>query len=306
MRRVELSPRRSAVLLVACLIVASCGSRHQPATMQPGTGSSGGSTQFRADHVFLVLEENHSFDETIGNSAMPYFNGLASKYGLAAQYFADTHPSIGNYFMLTTGVIETNDDTFTGVVSDDNIIREFKKARISWKSYAESLPTVGYTGGDEYPYLRRHNPFSYLSDVLNDDTEAVNLVSFSQFASDLSKGTLPTFSYIVPNAVDDAHDGTLANADLWLQQNIEPLVDSTTFQNNGLLIVTFDEADDSDSSHGGGHIATLIICPKGKLAFQSQVIYRHESVLRLVLSSLGVSTFPGASATATSMEDFFR
>lgn len=299
LRRGDLS---FAVALAACLSLASCGGGPSPVTGQTGTGS----TPFRAAHVFLVVEENHGFDETVGNSAMPYFNGLASKFGLAVQYFADTHPSIGNYFMLTTGAIETNDDTFTGVIRDDNIVRELKKAGISWKSYAENLPAVGYSGGDAYPYLRRHNPFSYLSDVLNDSAEASNLVPFSQFASDLNKGTLPTFSYIVPNALDDAHDGTLANADLWLQQNIEPLVQSAAFQNNGLLIITFDEAEDSDSSHGGGHIATLIVCPKGKLAFQSQTIYQHESVLRFVLSSLGVANFPGASATASSMDEFLR
>ena len=59
---------------------------------------------------------------------MPYLNGLASKYGLATQYYADVHPSIGNYFMLTTGQIETIDDAFQGIVSDDNIVREMVKA----------------------------------------------------------------------------------------------------------------------------------------------------------------------------------
>src|SRR5260370_5745774 len=64
-------------------------------------------------HVVLVVEENHSYSEVIGNSAMPYLNSLASQYGLATQYFANTHPSIGNYFMLTTGQVVTNVDTFT-------------------------------------------------------------------------------------------------------------------------------------------------------------------------------------------------
>ncbi|HWR35716.1 MAG TPA: hypothetical protein VN622_07600, partial [Clostridia bacterium] len=61
-------------------------------------------------HVFVVVEENHSYSSAIGNSSMPYLNSLAAKYGLATQYYANTHPSIGNYFMLTTGQIITNDD----------------------------------------------------------------------------------------------------------------------------------------------------------------------------------------------------
>jgi len=60
----------------------------------------------------MVLEENHSYSEVIGNSAMPYMNRMVSQYGLATQYFANTHPSIGNYFMLTTGQLFTNDDGF--------------------------------------------------------------------------------------------------------------------------------------------------------------------------------------------------
>jgi len=45
---------------------------------------------------------------------MPYLNSLASQYDLATQYFANTHPSIGDYFMLTTGQLVTNDDGFAG------------------------------------------------------------------------------------------------------------------------------------------------------------------------------------------------
>jgi hypothetical protein len=98
---------------------------------------------------------------------MPYLNGLAKQYGLHTQYFADTHPSIGNYFMLTTGQIITNDHGFPGTVSADNLVRELLNVSKTWKSYAESLPSVGYTGGDVYPYVKHHNPFAYFSDVLS-------------------------------------------------------------------------------------------------------------------------------------------
>ena len=38
------------------------------------------------------------------------------------------------------------DDSFSGPVSQDNIVRELIAAGKSWKSYAEGLPSVGYTG----------------------------------------------------------------------------------------------------------------------------------------------------------------
>src|SRR5213075_2905071 len=91
-------------------------------------------------HVFIVLEENTNYTSVIGSSSMPYLNGLAQQYGLATQYYANTHPSIGNYFMMTVGKIITNDDSYSGVVSDDNIIRRLIAAGKTWKSYAEDLP----------------------------------------------------------------------------------------------------------------------------------------------------------------------
>jgi hypothetical protein len=103
-----------------------------------------------SSHVFIVVEENHSHSSVIGSSSMPYLNSLANQYGMATRYFADTHPSIGNYFMLTTGQIVTNDDNFSGTVSVDNLVRHLVSAGKTWKFYAESLPSVGYTGGDVY------------------------------------------------------------------------------------------------------------------------------------------------------------
>src|SRR6266568_9681089 len=52
-------------------------------------------------HVFVLVEENHSYSSVIGNSAMPYTNMLAQKYSLATQYYANRFNSLPNYFMLT-------------------------------------------------------------------------------------------------------------------------------------------------------------------------------------------------------------
>jgi len=280
--------------------LAGCGTS---SPSSPGMPPSGGVPQF--SHVVLVVEENHSYSEVIGNADMPYLNSLASKYGLATQYFANTHPSIGNYFMLTTGQVVTNDDGFTDTVDVDNIVRALIAGGKTWKSYAESIPSIGYTGGDSYPYAKRHNPLSYFSDVVNSSTQASNLVSLSQFNRDVANGQLPNFSYVVPNLLDDAHDGPLQLADVWLQQNLEPFISSSTFQNDGLLIIVFDESETSDSAHGGGHVPALIISPKAKQGFQSVTLYQHQSTLRLILQALGIQAAPGAASDAPEMSEFF-
>jgi acid phosphatase len=255
--------------------------------------------------VVLVVEENHSYSEVVGNSSMPYFNSLIAKYGLAAQYFANAHPSLPNYLMLTTGLPESFDDNFTGIINDDNVVREMVKAGKSWKAYAESLPSIGYLGGDSGDYARRHNPFTYLSDIQTDSTEAANIVPFTQFATDLANNGLPQYSFVVPNLMNDGHDGSLAQADSWLQTNIGPLIASPTFQSSGLLVITFDEGNQADIEDGGGQVATLIIGPTVKSGFQSSTLYQHQSLLRLVLTSSGVTTFPGMAATAPDMTEFF-
>jgi phosphatidylinositol-3-phosphatase len=288
-------------LLLVALLVSSgfwvaCGGGTSSA--QPGNVPDFG-------HVFLIVEENHSFADVIGNSSMPFLNSLASQYGLATQYYANTHPSIGNYFMLTTGEIETNDDSFSGTITNDNIVRELLKAGKTWKAYAQSLPSIGFTGGDSYPYAQNHNPFAHFSDVLNNSAQTANLVPFTEFAQDLANNTLPDFSFIVPDLLHDAHDGSLTAADSWLQQNIQPLIASPAFQKEGLLIITFDESEVSDMAHGGGHVATVIVSPLARRDYQSPTLYQHQSTLRLILAGLGVNGFPGASAQAASMSEFF-
>ena len=283
----------AAAALVCCGCGGSVNAGGTPAPVVAGT------------HVVVVVEENHSYSQVIGNSSMPYLNGLAQQFGLATHYYGNVHPSIGNYLMLTTGVPETLNDAFHGTISDDNIVRELVKANKTWHSYAESLPNAGYVGGDVYPYLRHHNPFTYLSDV-NGTAQANNIVPFSQFAADVSAGNLPDYSFVIPNALNDAHDGTLAQADQWLQSNIDPLVKSGAFQKNGILIIVFDESAMSDISHGGGHVAMVVVGPNVKKGFQSTTTFQHQSTLRFVLSTLGVNSYPGAAAIAPDMGEFLQ
>lgn len=257
-----------------------------------------------SNHVFIVLEENHAYSSVIGNSSMPYLNSLAKKYGLATQYYANTHPSIGNYFMLTTGQVITNNDSLCSTVTQDNVVRHLLTAGKTFKSYAESLPYAGYTGCGVYPYVKRHNPLAYFSDVAN-SSEKYKLVPFSRFSSDLANHALPEYSFIVPNLLHDAHDGSLSAADSWLKTNIAPLIASATFQKDGILIIVFDESVDSDVQHGGGKVVSVVIGPKIKPGYRSTVLYQHQNTLKTLMKALGVSSFPGAAGAAASMGDFF-
>ena len=277
------------------------GSSKTPITLTVSAGTSGVPA---SSHVFIVMEENHSYSSVIGNSAMPYLNSLASKYGLTTQYYANTHPSIGNYFMLTAGQIITNNDSFCSTLTQDNVVRHLLTAGKTWKSYAESLPFAGYTGCSAYPYAKKHNPLAYFSDVAN-SSEKFNLVPFSKFSSDLGNYRLPEYSFIVPNLLHDAHDGSLSAADSWLKWNIAPLIASSTFQKDGILMIVFDESFDADTAHGGGHVVAVLVGPRVLGGHKSITLYQHQNTLKTLMKALGLTTFPGAASGAASMNDFF-
>jgi len=267
-------------------------------------------------HVYVVVFENHSYSSIMGNKNMPWLNALAKKYAYASGYYANTHPSIGNYFALTTGRIITNNDSYSATVGADNIVRHLLTVGKTWKEYSEGLPKVGYTGGDTGNYTQHHNPLSYFSDVRNSSSEILNLVPFSRFATDLRNGTLPNYALVVPDNANNGHNcpttipnctdsQRLANVDTWLKTNIGPLVSSSGYNatHGGLLVIVFDESD-GDNTHGGGHVAWIVAGPDVKRGYVSAKFYQHQSTLRFLGGSLGFTTFPGAAATAPDMEEF--
>lgn len=281
-----------------------------------GGGTGSGNALPTPDHVVVVVLENHSFSQVIGSPSMPYFNSLATAHSLAGDYFGNVHPSIGNYFMITTGQIESIDDSFSGTVTDDNIVRALVGAGKSWRAYMESIPSAGYLGGDVSPYLKHHDPFSYFSDVTSSTAQAANIVPFTQLQADLAAGTLPNFAFISPNARDDAHDcptgaatcadtDKLAAADTWLKTNIDPLINNAAFANS-VFIITWDEGDLTDLSNVGGQVATVLVGTHVKAGFKSTTFYQHQNTLRLVLDLLKVGDRPGASSVAGSMNEFFQ
>lgn len=288
-------------------------------------------------HVFVIVEENENYEHVIGNTDdLPYLNSLADRYGLATNYFANTHPSINNYFYLTAGRSGTKPPWIRGLadvypldVSGENMASVLTAEGKSWKAYAEDLPRPGYVGDDKFPYAKRHNPFAYFETVRSKVSERARIVPFQQFKQDLDNQALPDYSFIVPNLYHDGHNSlttrrgsgcgehqALRQIDDWLKENIRPLVESSTFQQGGLLIILFDEAcsgkkgdsrlDPTNAAiRGGGRVPAIIVSSRTPPHTRSAVLYHHESVLRLSLKALGVDRFPGLSDTSPDMYPFF-
>ena len=107
------------------------------------------------------------------------------------------------------------------------------------------------TAADQY--ATRHNPFVYFHSIIDDttlcDTHVVNLDLLPKDLS--SAANTPNYVFITPDLCDDGHDspcangqpGGLAQADQFLRQWVPRITNSPAFkQQNGLLIITFDEA----------------------------------------------------------------
>jgi len=328
---------RSPYALTLSLIILLCSL--YPITTQAeaksfasrGSASNSTSSVPRQNHVILVVLENKGYEDVIGSPAMPYLNRLISQYGVTDNFYANFHPSIDNYFMATAGDHPAgNDDHYCDYTTSpdchpaDNIVRRLMAAGLTWKVYAQSIPESplthgGYLGGDYGPYLKRHNPVAYFSDILQ-AKNADGIVDLDQLPSDLAQHRLANWSLIVPDAHHDAHNcpeghsdcpltSKMAAADRFLASFVDPILNSsycTGPSADCLLIIWWDEAQTSDLRHGGGRVAQVFAGPNVKPGYHSPHFYQQPSILRTMLEALGIDQFPGASAAAPSMTDFFK
>jgi acid phosphatase len=276
----------------------------------------------RSKHVYVVAEENHSYEHMVGSPYMPYFNSLIAKGGLATQFYADMHGSLENYLILASGQYLTRNNETTTVFTVDNIERHLLTNGMTFKSYAESLPYAGFTGLYSGSYVKRHAPLPYFGEMAH-STLIKDHVSTNMLASDIANGNLPNFGFITPNLLHDIHNcpnglnACLQTADSWLKTHIAPLLARPEFQpgGDGLLIIWADEADLSTDNRCsatvktgcGGHIPVILIGPQVKAGFKSTKNYHHSSVLRTILEMMGTTAnFPAKAETAPDMAEFFK
>ena len=164
------------------------------------------------DHVFVIMEENTEAGGIIGNPNAPTFNSLATRYGLATNYYGVTHPSEPNYVATIGG-------DFFGIADDNSwqvnqlaqpsLADQLEGAGLTWKGYFQNMPTPGFEGTC-YPvspclYASKHNPFLNFTHVATSAAEKANLVPDTQLMADLATGNLPSFAYIVPDQCHDIH-----------------------------------------------------------------------------------------------------
>ena len=223
--------RRATALALAALALAagsSAQARESSARATP-----------RYEHVLVIVDENKDYAQVMDPGLAPNITRLAARYGDAARFYAEVHPSEANYVALlggdTFGIHD--DDAYYCVAGSvrplcdharepgyvDHTVRrphlgdQLVAAGLSWKGYYGSLPEPGsmavtasdpaFDNGTRKTalYASKHSGFMNFADVQSDPRRAGLIVGFDALKRDLQSGQLPAFALIVPNQCDDMH-----------------------------------------------------------------------------------------------------
>lgn len=281
------------------------------ASPSPSAGSpeSTAVPQAGIDHVVIIVEENHSRSNILGNDAAPYINKLAAENALATNYRAVMHPSLPNYLAMTSGTnAGITDDCEPGdgcMAQVPNITDAIEKSGRTWKMYAESMPAPCTATNSEL-YGVRHNPFMYYPSVTDDKAACeAHVVPLTRLSEDLKSAEgLPNYVFIAPNVCNDMHDCPVETGDAWLSRHVPKILASPAFTTqNSLLVLTWDEDEDEG---GNNTVPTIFAGPAARQAFTSHRKYDHYSLLHTIESRWGLTPMTANDRKAPVMDDMLK
>ncbi len=266
--------------------------------------------------VFLILMENHNWSSIKGSVDAPYINNtLLPMASYCDQYYnpPGIHPSEPNYLWLEAGtnfgVLNDNPPSSNQQTTTSHFATQLKNANISWKTYQEGITGTTCPTTDSALYYVKHNPFAFFTDVTNSTPGCVAVMRpFTELVTDLGNNSLARYNFITPNICNDMHDSCaptnnpVKQGDNWLSQNLPAILNSAAYQNNGLVIITWDEGEGGSD----GPIGTIVLSPLAKGGgYHSSVRYTHSAILRTLQKTFGVTPLLGGAANAPDLSDLF-
>jgi hypothetical protein len=241
--------------------------------------------------VAVLMLENRSFEQVIGNPNAPFLNGLAHRYALATNYFAVGHQSLPNYIALTGGDTNGISDNCTRCDTEQpNLLNQLDTAHVSWRAYFEGLRPGAKLIHRTLSYNPHYDPFAYYERVEGDKARD-RIGGFDALRHDLAHRSLRRFSWIAPDVFHDGHNGTLRAADRFASGLVPRLL--RALGPNGLLYVTWDEGPNSDlrgldGSPGGGRVALIAAGGAARRHTQDTTAANHYALLRTIETQLRV------------------
>ena len=309
MRRLWLS----STLLLGLLLAAPVASHAASGDPLCGTRSIGPRIY---DHVIWIIFENHGYAQIIGSPAAPYTNTLAQSCSSATNFHNISHFSLDNYIGMVTGLGLSELAPFfldcnPGVNCSTPVESIFSQAS-SWKAYNESMPSNCAASGFS-PYGVRHNPPVYLTSLA---AQCSTLdVPYTELQTDLDANTLPAFAFVVPNNINNGHDGgdpgAIQNGDNWLSTELPKILDSQAYQNGKTVIfITWDEGEfgagfsigencaSKTNTDESCHVPLIVVSPSARAGRTTNAFFTHYSLLRTTERLLGIHKYLGLAKKA--------
>lgn len=238
----------------------------------------------QARHVFLIVMENHSFDQAMTGR---YTALLAANNGVAENYHAITHPSVPNYLAMTSGQTwGVQDDSYHLLPAGADLGSQLTKAGVMWRAYMEGMTSRGCIDSP-VPYDPGHNPFAFYGGQC-----PPNVVPLTSLTGDLAAKT-PRFVWITPDMCHDTHNCAVSIGDEWLRGQVEEITGLKAWADGGVLFITWDEDDGSADNR----VLTLVLTP-GQGHRSSRQRYTHYSLLATMEDLLGVGRLANARDAA--------
>ena len=221
----------------------------------PGADSAARAARAGVTKVLVFMVENHSLGQM--RAGMPRTYAFASRHAYATGYRAIRHPSLPNYIAIAAGStmgVADDGDPSAHHLRGNNVFRQALRSGHTAKVYAESMPRrCALTNRGRYAV--RHNPWTYFSGPRDRAACRRYDVNARRLARDSAAGALPNVGFVIPDVIDDAHDGTLAQADAWISRQIGILTAGPDWRAGRLAVVV---SADEDDRHSGNRVLTLV------------------------------------------------
>jgi hypothetical protein len=273
--------------------------------------------------VFVIVLDDQPLSAIKGSASAPYLNTLMMNYAYGTNYTTSDHPSLPNYFDLTSGNPQANlCDCLPGTTSTCSALNcsvllgactcplavshlgdDLDVAGIPWREYAESMGTP-CNADSGVLFAANHVPFLYYDDVSTNSGRCQQRVrDFADFAGDLAatSGPLIRFSFISPNLCNDMHANCTGDAvkqgDTWLAAQVPLLLATPGFAAGGSDVL-FIVGDELPVAQGTGPMPFIVVSPLAK-AGPTAGAYNHYSLLATIEDGLGLPRLGNAEASAT-------
>lgn len=285
----------------------------------PTPTSCGGTCPGGIQRVFLILMENHNWADVKNSASAPYINGTLLTAGAHAEQYYNPpalHPSEPNYLWLEAGtnfgILNDNPPSANHQSTGAHLVTLLANAGISWTSYQEGISGSVCPLAASGLYAPKHNPMIFFDDVTNtNDPQSATCLAhvrpYGELATNLQNGAVARYNFITPNLCNDMHNtcapvaDPVKQGDTWLSTAIPMIQSSIAYQNNGVILVTWDEGEGGD-----GPIGMIVLSPLAKPGgYGNTIHYTHDSTLRSLQEIFGVAPLLGDAATATDLSDLF-